>query len=49
MICPGLGAGLRQHHFNAGVDRCTNYHDDADPANVYTFDDGAFYVQVDPE
>ena len=25
------------------------YTDDADPANVYTFDDGAFYVQVDPE
>ena len=29
----GLGAGLRQHHTNAGVDDCVRCHDDADPAN----------------
>jgi len=29
----GLGAGLRQHHTNAGVDECTFCHDDASPAN----------------
>jgi hypothetical protein len=29
----GLGAGLRQHHTNAGVDACTDCHDDASPAN----------------
>ena len=29
----GFGAGLRQHHTNAGVSDCTNCHDDADPAN----------------
>jgi len=29
----GRGAGLRQHHFNAGVMVCANCHDDADPAN----------------
>lgn len=29
----GLGAGLRQHHTNAGVTRCLGCHDDADPAN----------------
>jgi len=29
----GLGAGLRQHHTNAGVTECKTCHDDADPAN----------------
>ena len=29
----GLGAGLRQHHTNAGVDDCIECHADADPAN----------------
>ena len=29
----GLGAGLRQHHTNAGVSACIGCHDDADPAN----------------
>jgi hypothetical protein len=29
----GLGAGLRQHHTNAGVENCVGCHDDADPAN----------------
>jgi hypothetical protein len=32
-ISAGLGAGLRQHHTNAGVDDCTDCHTDADPAN----------------
>ena len=29
----GLGAGLRQHHTNAGVNDCIGCHDDADPVN----------------
>lgn len=29
----GLGAGLRQHHTNAGITDCVICHDDADPAN----------------
>lgn len=29
----GLGAGLRQHHTNAGVSECKTCHSDADPAN----------------
>ncbi len=29
----GAGAGLRQHHFNAGVTECVGCHLDADPAN----------------
>lgn len=29
----GLGAGLRQHHTNAGVNDCVDCHDDANPAN----------------
>ncbi len=29
----GLGAGLRQHHTNAGVTECKTCHLDADPAN----------------
>jgi len=29
----GLGAGLRQHHTNAGVATCMSCHADADPAN----------------
>ncbi len=31
----GLGAGLRQHHTNAGVSECKTCHSDADPA-TYT-------------
>jgi len=30
---PGRGAGLRQHHTNAGVAECKSCHSDADPAN----------------
>ena len=29
----GRGAGLRQHHSNAGVTECAGCHDDANPAN----------------
>jgi hypothetical protein len=29
----GLGAGLRQHHTNAGVTSCAQCHADADPVN----------------
>jgi hypothetical protein len=32
----GLGAGLRQHHTNAGVASCAGCHDDADPQNYVT-------------
>lgn len=30
---PGPGAGLRQHHTNAGINVCKTCHKDADPAN----------------
>ncbi len=29
----GYGAGLRQHHFRAGIEACVDCHSDADPAN----------------
>jgi len=29
----GYGAGLRQHHYNAGVTECADCHIDADPSN----------------
>jgi PKD repeat protein len=32
-ISPGLGAGLRQHHYNVGVTMCGGCHVDANPAN----------------
>jgi hypothetical protein len=32
-ISRGLGAGLRQHHTNAGVTECKTCHRDANPAN----------------
>ena len=35
----GLGAGLRQHHHNAGTTICANCHDDADPANYTPVDE----------
>ncbi|MGA9573630.1 MAG: PKD domain-containing protein [Lysobacterales bacterium] len=34
-LSPGRGAGLRQHHTNAGETDCMGCHDDADPA-TYT-------------
>jgi hypothetical protein len=38
----GLGAGLRQHHFTAGVTRCLDCHDDADPANYTAVGEDVF-------
>jgi len=32
-ISGGLGAGLRQHHWNTGTTSCVNCHTDANPAN----------------
>ncbi len=32
-VSPGRGAGLRQHHHNAGVTVCAKCHPDANPAN----------------
>lgn len=32
----GYGAGLRRHHFNAGIAVCGDCHADADPGNGYT-------------
>jgi cysteine-rich repeat protein len=32
-VSAGLGAGLRQHHTNAGVPTCQGCHSDANPAN----------------
>jgi hypothetical protein len=36
----GYSAGLRQHHWRAGVEECGGCHDDADPA---------FYIPVDED
>ncbi len=33
VLSPGRGAGLRQHHWNAGVTSCGGCHTDADPAS----------------
>jgi uncharacterized membrane protein len=35
-ISPGLGAGLRQHHNDAGITLCAGCHSDANPANFMT-------------
>lgn len=35
----GMGAGLRQHHFNAGTTTCVLCHSDADPANYTPVDE----------
>jgi hypothetical protein len=32
----GMGAGLRQHHWNAGITYCGRCHEDANPANFTT-------------
>lgn len=37
----GYGAGLRQHHYNAGVTNCANCHQDAVPANFTPVGEGA--------
>jgi hypothetical protein len=35
-VSDGVGAGLRQHHDNAGITTCAACHTDADPANYTT-------------
>lgn len=47
----GWGAGLRQHHTNAGVTSCANCHDDADPANYTPVGENVlppYYFTPDP-
>jgi hypothetical protein len=51
-ISGGLGAGLRQHHTNAGVTDCKTCHADADPANYTPVGENVlppFYFTPDPE
>lgn len=48
----GLGAGLRQHHTNAGVTECKTCHSDADPANYTPVGEKVLppnYFTPDPE
>jgi hypothetical protein len=48
----GLGAGLRQHHTNAGVTECKTCHADADPANYTPVGEDVLppnYFTPDPE
>jgi hypothetical protein len=48
----GLGAGLRQHHTNAGVTECKTCHSDADPANYTPVGENVsppYYFTPDPE
>jgi hypothetical protein len=43
----GMGAGLRQHHWSAGMTFCVNCHDDADPTQFETAGEDAippYYV-----
>jgi cytochrome c553 len=40
----GYGAGLRQHHHNAGVTSCAGCHDDASPANFTPAPEGTLPV-----
>ena len=51
-ISGGLGAGLRQHHTNAGVMDCKTCHEDADPANYTPVGENVlppYYFKPDPE
>jgi hypothetical protein len=51
-ISAGFGAGLRQHHTNAGVTDCKTCHADADPANYTPVGENVlppFYFSPDPE
>lgn len=51
-ISGGLGAGLRQHHTNAGITECKTCHLDADPANYDPVGEDvlpANYFSPDPE
>jgi hypothetical protein len=48
----GLGAGLRQHHTNAGVTECKTCHADADPVNYTPVGENVlppYYFAPDPE
>ena len=47
----GMGAGLRQHHWNSGVTRCAGCHEDADPADFTTASEDVqppYYFSPDP-
>ncbi len=49
-VSPGLGAGLRQHHVNAGVELCKNCHVDASPNNYLPVEEDVappYYGTVD--
>ena len=51
-IFGGLGAGLRQHHTNAGVTECKTCHADADPVNYTPVGEDVlppYYFTPDPE
>ncbi|HSS65587.1 MAG TPA: hypothetical protein VLS27_14240, partial [Gammaproteobacteria bacterium] len=51
-ISAGLGAGLRQHHTNAGITECKTCHEDADPANYTPVGENVpppFYFTPDAE
>jgi hypothetical protein len=51
-ISEGLGAGLRQHHTNAGITDCKTCHTDADPANYTPVGEDVlppYYFTPDPE
>jgi hypothetical protein len=51
-VSGGLGAGLRQHHTNAGVTECKTCHADADPANYTPVGEDVlppYYFAPDPE
>jgi hypothetical protein len=51
-ISKGLGAGLRQHHTNAGIMECKTCHMDADPANYTPVGENVsppYYFMPDPE
>jgi hypothetical protein len=48
----GFGAGLRQHHFTAGEEDCLDCHDDSDPDNFDTADEGfrpPYYADPGPD
>ena len=51
-VSEGRGAGLRQHHTNAGVNECKTCHADADPANYTPVGENvlpAYYFSPDAE
>jgi hypothetical protein len=47
----GFGAGLRQHHWDAGIQLCVNCHSDSNPANFTPVDEDIlppYYSASDP-